>query len=232
MLLQRLFTSLLLTALMVGFAYPVAAQNYGNRHPFDFKRFNLGFMMGLTYNSYNLKEQVDIIEDGILLENIRLIPRYGINFGIVSNMNLAKQVSLRFVPTISLEQRDFRYVFTDHVEMRKIEASYLNLPLMAQFKTDYWNRMRFYVLAGPQVGFNLASNKKVRDDLSLLKITTTDISIALGFGVNLYGDRIKLSPEILYKGGIVNIYEPKYTTHASAISSLFSHVLAFNVNFE
>lgn len=232
MLTPRVFPTFVLTVLLLGAALPAHAQSYGNRHPFDFKRFNLGFLMGLTYNSYNLKEQINIEEGGVMLHRIQLVPRYGLNLGMITNVNLAKKVSLRFVPTISLEQRDFRYYFSDGPQMRKIEASYLNMPVMFQFKTDYWRRSRVYVLTGGQVGVNLASNKKVRDDLSLLKITTHDLSLAFGFGITLYGDRIKLSPEILYTMGLINIYEPKYTTHAHAISSLMSQVIAINFNFE
>jgi len=232
MLTPRVFFVLIFSSLLLGLAQPAVAQSYGNRHPFDFKRFNLGFLMGMTYNSYNLKEQINIEEDGIMLHRIELVPRYGLNLGMITNANLSRRLSLRFVPTISLEQRDFRYYFSDGPQMRKIEASYLNLPVMLQLKTDYYRRTRVYVLTGGQIGFNLASNKRVRDDLTLLKITNQDLSLTFGFGVTLYGDRIKLSPEILYTMGMVNIYEPLYTTHAEAISSLMSQVIAININFE
>ncbi|MEM7371139.1 MAG: porin family protein [Bacteroidota bacterium] len=209
------------------------AQKYGNAHPFDFKRFNLGFLMGLNYNSYNLKEQINVLDEGILLERIRVLPKYGLNLGMITNMSLHKQVSLRFVPTISLEQRDFDYHFAgDSVIVRKIEASYLNLPVMFQFKTKYYRATRVYVLTGAQLGINLASNKKVRNDPNLLKITTHDFSLTFGAGVNLYGDRIKLSPEILYTVGLFNIYQPEFTSHPFAIERLTSQVIAINVNFE
>ncbi|MEM7655074.1 MAG: porin family protein [Bacteroidota bacterium] len=208
-------------------------QSYGNSHPFDFKKFNLGFLMGLTYNGYNLKEQINVVDDGIVLNRITKVPKYGINLGIISNYNFAKQVNLRFVPTISLEQRDFNYLFAnDSLVVRKIEASYLNLPIMFQFKTKYYKAVRMYVLAGGQIGFNLSSNKKVINDDNLLKISTHDISLNFGFGFNLYGDRIKLSPEIMYSLGVINIYQPEHTSHAYAIQRLSSQVISFNINFE
>jgi hypothetical protein len=207
-------------------------QSY-KRHPFDFSKFNLGFLMGLNYNAYNLKEQVQIEERGILLERIQVLPRYGLSLGMISNYNLSDQFSLRFIPTISLEQRDFNYNFAnDSLVVRKIEASYLNLPLMLQMKSKYWRSTRMYVLAGAQLGLNMGSNKKVRDDKNLLKITTHDASLVFGFGWNLYGDRIKLSPEIRYSMGLINIYRPEFTSHAAAIETLMSQVLMLVVNFE
>lgn len=223
----------LVVAFLFGICIQGFSQNYRIKHPFDFKQFNLGFLMGLNYNAYNLKEQINILERGVLLRQIEVLPRYGLSLGMISNFNLADQVSLRFIPTISLEQRDFNYFFhNDSTVLRKIEASYLNLPLMFQIKSKYWKATRFYVLAGGQLGVNLASNKKVRDDQNLLKIKTQDVSLVFGAGLNLYGDRIKLSPEIRYSMGLQNIYQPEYTSHAEAISQLFSQVLIFVVNFE
>ncbi|MEO0470211.1 MAG: porin family protein [Bacteroidota bacterium] len=214
-------------------AQGVFAQSYGT-HPFDFKRFNLGFQMGLNQNRYNLKDQIQICEDGICLEQINMIPKVGMTLGMITNYNLHDQVSLRFIPSVSLEQRDFDYFFDDSPQpvIRKIEAAYFNMPFMVQFKTKYYKRSRIFVNLGAQVGLNLNSNKKVLDDPDLLKIKKQDFSLVIGGGINLYGDRIKLSPEIRYTAGLTNVYVPENTTHATAISQLFSQVLAFIVNFE
>ncbi|MCI4670740.1 MAG: PorT family protein [Bacteroidia bacterium] len=233
-----LLSFMVFSALMCGLGKTASAQNYRNAHPFDFKRFNLGFLMGFTYNSYNLKEQINIEENGVLLRRIEMLPRPGMNLGMISNLKLHKQVSLRFIPTISLEQRDFNYYFEEPnsegsmIERRKIEAAYLDMPLVFQLKTSYYGRTRVYVLAGANLGVNLASNKRVQDDPKLLKITTANYGLVFGFGLNMYGDRIKLSPEIVYKMGLPNIFVPEFTTHAEAISSLTSQVIAINFNFE
>ena len=229
----RFLKSAILAITLVGLFTQAQAQSYG-RHPFDSKKFNLGFLIGLNYNAYNLKEQVNVLDEGKLLTEIQVHPKYGLTLGMISNIRLIDNISLRFIPAISLEQRDFDYHFEGDtmVTVRKIEASYLNLPLLFQFKTNMLSRSRMYVLFGPQLGLNLASNKRVRDDKNLLKIQTQDFSLVFGFGVNLYGDRIKLSPEIRYSMGMVNIYEPLYTSHATAIGQLFSQVLTLNVNFE
>ena len=223
--------------LIVFLSSQVFGQGYGRKHPHDFKKANLGFLMGLSYNTYNLKQQVNVIDDGVFLKRITMFNNPGINLGMITNLNLSDQVAFRFIPMISLEQRDFDYRFRaksglDSVVQRRIEASYLNLPLLFQFKTQYYRKYRLYVLAGVQVGLNLASNKKVRDDPNLLKIQPQDFAIVLGTGMLLYGDRLKLSPEIRYSIGLMNIYVSEFTRHASAISELFSQVVSINFNFE
>ena len=224
----------LLLALIGILAFNSLQAQYYGKHPWDAKKFNLGFIMGLNYNDYNLKEQIEVCDDdGICLNRVTVIPRMGLSMGIINNFNFHDQINLRIIPTISLEQRDFDYAFAgDSIIQRKIEASYFNIPFLFQFKGKYWSRTRFYVIGGPQIGFNVGSNKKVRDDPNLLKITTADISLVVGAGLNLYGDRIKLSPEIRYSGGLRNVYVPEFTSHAQAISLLYSQVLSVIVNFE
>lgn len=226
-----IFTGLLLSCLLLTTA-PLKGQYYG-KHPWDSKFFNLGFVMGLNYNAYNLKDQINVCEGGVCLNSVEVIPRYGLSMGIISNFNLGDHVNFRFIPAVSLEQRDFNFNFErDSTVLRKVEASYLNLPLLFQFRARYWRRTRYYVVAGPQFGINFGSNKKVQDDLNLLKIRTMDYSIVIGTGLNLYGDRIKLSPEIRYSAGLRNIYVPEATSHAIGISLLYSQVLSLIVNFE
>lgn len=233
---NRLIVSIIL---LTGAISPSFAQTYG-KHPFDSKKFHLGFQMGLNWNGYNLKEQIQIYDQGVLLDGIEVIPRWGMSFGMITNFNLKDYAALRIVPGISLEQRDFNYNFIDAVEPvdsvapinRRIEAAYFNLPVMMQWRTKYWERQRLYVLTGAQIGFNLQSDKKVLDDPNRLKINTQDMSLVIGLGWNLYGDRLKLSPEIRYSFGLFDIYEPTNTTHAEAISLLYSQVLTFSINFE
>jgi hypothetical protein len=229
--------------LFLGVMHPAQAQGgYASRHPFDFKKFNMGFLIGANYNMYNLKEQVQIMDDNVLLKRIRVNPKPGLRLGMITNFNLHPQIAFRIIPSISLEERDFDYVFEtklaqdpapgDSVVIRQIDAAYFNVPFLFQFKSKYWKRTRFYVNAGPQLGLNLASNKKVRDDEDLLKISNFDLSLVFAFGFNLYGDRIKLSPELQYSMGLLNVYEPLYTTHAAAIGQLYTQVLTLNINFE
>ncbi|MEM6630136.1 MAG: porin family protein [Bacteroidota bacterium] len=210
------------------------AQKFG-RHEFDMKWFNLGFQVGLNYNTYALDESILVRDPFVntVLDHIELRPQIGLRLSIISNLNLTDNLALRLIPGVSLEQRNFKYFFENGVvEDRKVEATYFYLPLLLQFKSDYYNKGRFYLQTGGQFGLNFASNKKVRDDFRLLKINRQDVALVIAVGFTLYGEKIKLSPEISYSIGLNNIYEPEFTTHPDAIRSLRSQVLAFIINFE
>ncbi|WNJ19567.1 porin family protein [Pontibacter sp. G13] len=235
-MLRRVSKALLTMALAVVFAQPLHAQFFGN-HRFDQSRFNLGFLVGMAYNSYNLNEEILVEDDGILLKRIELVPKYGIRLGLITNFKINKRVAFRFIPSVSLEERDFNYVFQgsgnlDSTAIRKISTTYFNLPLLVQIKTGYYKRTRFYVMTGIQPSINLQSTKKVVNNLDLLKISDFDLALVFGAGLNLYGDKVKLSPEIYYSLGLIDIYEPQFTTHANAIQRLSTQTLSLVINFE
>jgi hypothetical protein len=85
---------------------------------------------------------------------------------------------------------------------------------------------------GLQPSLNLASSKKVLNDPDLLKVKSFDLHYLASVGVDLYGEKLKLSPELRFTRGLQNIYVPERTRFPRAISDLFSQLLVLNINFE
>jgi hypothetical protein len=56
---------------------------------------------------------------------------------------------------VSLTQRNFVYQVRDSIFRRKLEASYLDLPLFIKWKSDLYQNYRMYVMAGPMLSVNL-----------------------------------------------------------------------------
>lgn len=210
-------------------------------HHFDIRKFNLGFTMGLNVARFDMTNQINQKDPQTkaFLKDVEPVAKPGIYLGLVTNFKVIDNIDVRFLPSVSLEQRDFDFIFDpsttrDSVAIvrKSIEASNLNLPLVVKFKTDYYKNVRVYVAGGLQASFNLNSNKKVLNDPDLLKTQTADFAFVGCFGIDLYGERLKLSPEFRITRGLVNIYEPINTRFPSAISDLFSQLLVFTINFE
>lgn len=210
-------------------------------HYFDTRDFNLGFTMGLNYGGYDMTSQINQVDSktGRLLYSVELVRKPGIYLGLITNMKIANNVDLRFQPSVSLEERDFRFHFDptttfdgESLVVKKIEASNLNLPILIKFKSNYYKNTRVYVMFGIQPSFNLSSTKKVRNDPELLKAERNDLSYVASFGVDLYGEKLKLSPELRFTRGLRNLYVEDNTVFPKAISDLFSQLLVLNINFE
>ncbi len=210
-------------------------------HHFDMRNWNLGFTMGLNYARFDVTHMIDLYdpEIDVTLRTIKMIPKPGIYLGLVTNVNLHNNIDFRFLPSVSLEQRDFDFFFVskitqkpDSIVRKSIETSNLNFPFVFKFKSDYYHVYRVFAQLGFQYSINLASNKKVRSDPDLLKTKEGDFMIFASWGVDLYGEKLKLVPEFRYTLGIRNIYVPKDTRFATAIGDLKSQTLMFILNFE
>lgn len=218
----------------------VQGQRYGGKHPKDFKDFNLGFQMGLHYASYNFTQQLNVRDavglgfESKTLNRIEMLDGPGLVIGMILNYNLSDQIAIRSYPGVSLEQRDFDYYFAEDAKptRRRVTTAYGQIPILIQYKTRLYQKYRFYVLGGPQFNIQPSNSKKVIDNQDLLKTESYDYGITLGFGMQLYGDRIKLSPEVRFFIGLKDIFVRENTSHAAAINNMASQLLTITFNFE
>jgi len=201
---------------------------------YDLRTFNLGFNMGANYSQvkihYNQLQYSDPNATGPSFVKIEGIP--GINLGLIMNKKLHKYFDLRCIPSVSLQQRNIYFVLRDTTLKRRLEASYLYFPLLLKYKSQFYKGYRVYVLAGGQAGINLASDKRVRDNPELIRTERLDFQWVAGVGMDLYLDKVKLSPELTYSLGVRNIYDPTGTRYGYVIKSLHMQTLTFNLHFE
>lgn len=218
---------------LLALAAPPVAYGQSLAHYRDQDWFHFGFVMGLNVaDARTVRGQLPLVSvQGDTLMGIRQSATPGVNIGLIANLKLSHNLDLRFVPVVSLQQRNFQFDFTDGTtQTRKIEASYLELPLLLKYKSDVYKNYRVYVITGPQYSINLSSDERVLNDPTLLRIVRTDFSWRIGFGMNLYGDRVKLSPEISYAFGLRNVYVPGGEDIPGALQSIYtsSFIIAFN----
>jgi hypothetical protein len=227
-------TRSLLCSLFLLLVVQTTAQAQWNNTKYDLRKWNLGFTMGLNmaYVRYlqGMNAPDPIKKD--LVSRIKVQPQMGINLGLITNIKLHRYLDLRFIPAVSLQQRNFAYNVGDSTFTRKLEASYMELPVYLRFKSQFYHNHRVYVMMGLKYSNNLMSEKRLKDDPNLVKIDSHDFSIEFAAGLNLYGDRVLLSPEIRYSLGMRNIYSPEFTDYSEAIKLITTHSILICLNFE
>jgi hypothetical protein len=201
-------------------------------HYYDLRKFNLGFAMGLNLSDVRFQRLDYNVSAANPLKMVFATIVPGLNLGLITNTRLSDHADFRFIPTVSLQQRNFLFQTRDSSFKRKLEASYLDLPFGFKLKSDVWNDLRVYVYAGGKYSINLMSDKKVKSDPTLIKIDRTDWSIEFAAGIDIYGDRVKLTPEIKYAIGLKNIYIPDTEEHPVKEYALTSQSLTLSLYFE
>lgn len=205
-----------------------------NNKRWDLKKYNLGFLMGLNFSDMVTKTHLPFTDPDInqTLYSIEVQSKTGISLGIITNIKIADNFDFRFIPTVAIQQRNYKYQLKDSISERKLEAAYLDLPFMVRMKSNFYQNKRVYVISGLKVSSNLVSDKKVRNNPSILKTNPVDVCLEMGVGIDLYGERVKVCPELRYSMGLLNIYNPENTHFGEAIERLSSQLLTLVINFE
>lgn len=203
----------------------------------DNQQIAFGFTIGLNYASVRAKfaDFPIVVPDdpeGRTLENINVEAQPGITLGLILNARLGDNTDFRMIPAVSLQQRNFFFQFDNGTEeLRTLQSSYFQVPFLLKFKSDVYKDYRAYIMTGPVVSFNLASQKDVLNDPTLLKIDNNDFGWTFAFGFDLYGDKLKLSPELSYNFGMRNVYVPVNEDVPGAIQRVFMQTLTLSINF-
>ena len=217
-------------ALLIILTLPAFAQT--NYHRYDIRKFNLGFAMGGVVSDVRFQRLYYDTQAGTYIREVHAKPILGITLGMITNTKLSWYWDLRFIPSVSLQQRNFELQYRDSTVVKKLEASYLDLPIGIKYKSDVWNDYRVYIYSGLKYSINLMSDKKVKSDPNLIRIDRTDISWEIAVGMDLYGARVKLSPEIKYSIGLKNIYIPETGTEPRPDYALTTQALTISLYFE
>jgi hypothetical protein len=122
---------------------------------FDLHRFHFGFL--LSYNTSDfflgLKPAAPFRDSLLVLDHVK---QPGFNLGIVASLNMTNHLSLRFLPTLSFQDRLLQYQFRTadgKIEyfQKPVESTYLEFPLLMKLRSDRINNFAVYLHRRRQV---------------------------------------------------------------------------------
>ncbi|MBS1582976.1 MAG: outer membrane beta-barrel protein [Bacteroidetes bacterium] len=219
-----------------GQARGVKTENLPN---FDLRRFHFGFL--LSYNTSDffmkLKPQAPFTDSVLVIDHVK---QPGFNLGIVASLNMTKNLSLRFLPTLSFQDRILAYQFrkSDGKIARfdkPVESTYLEFPLLLKMRSDRINNFAVYVIAGGKFSMDMASKKDVNNDIDediVVKLQRNDYSAEVGGGVDMFLPYFKFGIELKAGIGIPNMLVDDGTRFSTPLQSLRTKVWVLTFTFE
>ena len=230
-----------LLVLMIAFAAtPAAAQRMAvkNLEKYDKQLIHFGFLLGINKTNFKVVKADDFYKgDSVLI----LEPKgqSGFNLGIVTDLRLSDNLNLRFIPELSFSQRDIKYQLiypnkTTPEVIKKVESTFVNIPLQLKFKSKRVGNYRFYVIGGMRYAIDLVSqaNVQTENDVAIVKLKREDYGYDIGFGMDCYLELFKFSPEIKVFQGLPNILAEDAATFTTSINSLHSRIFTLSFTFE
>lgn len=213
-----------------------------NYRRFDEKLIHFGFMLGGNTADFGMRLKPNAYQD-YGLKSLTSRSSAGGQVGIVSTLKLGHPVvRLRFVPTLSFQERVLNYTFVnpdtsltgDWLNEERINSTNLDFPLMFQFRTVRLNNFAAYVLVGGQYSLDLQSQENASQDYidPFIKIKKHDWQAQLGGGLEWFAPYFKFGVEIKYSYGLRNTFVPDGTVIANPIDRLYNKVWWVSLIFE
>ena len=184
---------------MISATFFAQRERVENLPTFDDKKIHYGFYLGVNQNDFKL----NLKNSSVFEADITVEPTAGFNVGLIAELRLHKNLSLRLEP--GLVSNSKKIIFnhlksssTPRDSIREIGSTYLHLPVVFKFSTDRYKNFRPYVIGGISYDYNFSSNEANQDDNSAgqFRMTTHNFMYEVGMGVDIYLSFFKFSPSI------------------------------------
>ncbi len=210
-----------------------------NLADFDERLFHFGFALGFNKsNFYMVTNNNNYNLDGDSLIGVSVDPQSGFNLGIVSSLNITNSLKLRFIPSLSFQERmvDYSYkmpniIDTIFTQQQRVESTFLDFPFNFKFRTYRAHNFAASFIVGGKYSLDMASQQDVTED-AILKIKKPDYSFELGVGTDFFLQYFKFGLELKYSMGFPNALIQENNQWSRPIDSLRNQMWLFSITFE
>lgn len=223
----------------------IAAKSFGQRRTpwnlrqWDDRKYHFGFTLGFNSSIADLKIKDNAIGSDSLLG---IVPdrQPGFNLGIVTSLNFHPNLRLRFVPSLSFQDRSIIYTYKSdkpqyQMVTKRLESTFVSFPLLLKYRSKRINNMAAYVIAGFKFSMDMASQKDVDNNKSeevILKMSKNNYSAEIGGGFDFFLMFFKFGLELKADFGIPNMLIQDNTIYSSPIEQLKTRTVFFSLTFE
>ena len=196
---------------------------------FDALPAHLGYSVGINMMGFTY-----VANEGY---DVSVVQNPGLNINLVTSFKLAKYLDLRFLPGIQFGQRNVTIKSKLSLEEwdARIESVYIDLPILVKYRAQRINNYAPYLIAGVNPRFDLTGGEI--DDWKPAKrlIKAFDLMPELGVGLDFYLAKVKISTELKFAIGLMNIYqapddEEEYNLYSKAFDRIMSRMVIFSIN--
>jgi hypothetical protein len=164
---------------------------------FDKAPISWGFYFGLNKSDYKISYKSP---ETVANAYVETDPSIGFNVGLIGDLRLHKNVSLRIEPGLFANSKKlyFRHLNNAVDSIRKVSGTYLHVPLLLQLNANRMRNIRPYVIGGVAYDYNFASNFNNPDDNSSgeFRMQKNNFMYEIGIGMDFYFYWFKFSPSI------------------------------------
>ena len=206
-----------------------------NLRNFDDRPFHYGMQLGAFTSTFRVEPSFVYADSlGNSFQSIWAKNTPGFSVGFVFNTNIAQSNwDLRFLPTVSLYERNLTYTLIDGTEEElTAQQTLIELPLMLKYKSRRRNNHRMFIAGGFSYSRKVGNRTQNSSGLPL-PLQDENLELVYGTGIHLYLKYFRFSPEIRIAHGLSNLHQRNFNEYyAKFLSKLLTHKVSLIFNFE
>lgn len=212
---------------------------------YDNRLFHMGFTIAFNSLDYRILPAYKLLYQSSAdsVYRIECKQTVGINLGIISDLQLHKNLNIRLTPGLIFGQRTLVYTMrdldTDQNEYKfyeypmQISSIYLDGPLTIKFSSKRINNYRPFIIAGVAVKYDLETKRVIRQNKGYtIEQTPLDYFYEFGVGIDWYLVYFKLCTELKWSYGTKNILIHENIEYSEVIDELRSRMFVLSLHFE
>ncbi|NLP57346.1 porin family protein [Lutibacter sp. B1] len=192
---KKVFLVVLLTLLCITTNYSQRRDRVEYRQNWDEQKVFWGYYFGLNKKDFKINYKTN---NNTFID---VTASTGFNVGLIGDLRLHKNISLRLEPGLSSNTKELAFT---HIEggkkdsIRDVNATYLRIPLLIKFNTNRLHNVRPYVIGGVSYDYNFSSNEDNPDDNyeGEFRMKKNNFTYEIGVGIDLYLPYFIFSPSI------------------------------------
>jgi hypothetical protein len=231
---------IVLSIICLCLAVTIWGQNTSGKGNYNFynkqyKPYYFGITLAFHSSNYKIFRSKKFNEQQDIL-TVESVTGPGYNVNVISNLKIGRYFDFRLLPGFSFTERKIQYKdrsLSEIADAVNIESVFVEVPFHVRFKSEPYHDMRLFVLGGIKYGFDIARKSETRKADSILKISPTDFSIEVGFGMQFFFPYFILSPELKFTQGLNNILIfNQDIIQSSILENVLSRSITLSFHFE
>jgi len=189
-----------------------------NNPEYDRRKITYGFSIGLHTSAYQIKYSDKYVSpqlDTLVSVDPPFIP--GFSLGFLVNFRLHDMLDVRIMPKAGFytHELNYRYLTSKDLDPRTegvqkfktqiFETTMVEVPFLIKYKSMRRGNVRMYMVGGITPAIEASGKRDIQSSTSNFSINKGNLSIDAGMGFDFYFPLFKLSQEIRFSRGIVNI---------------------------
>lgn len=178
-----------------------------NNPEFDRRKISYGFLIGLHTSAYEVQYNDNFVTQNFdTVHSVQGSFTQGFSLGFLVNYRLHEMLDLRILPKAGFYNHKLTYYYTDNTSRQQtIETTMVEMPIMLKYKSMRRGNVRMYMVGGFTPGIEASGKNDAETTAETIDIKRFNLTIDAGLGFDFYFPLFKLSNEIRFSHGLVNM---------------------------